>query len=84
MSWLWMIENDFASEAIEGLQKFDGKKDLQLYVDQLNKELNAYLEKKKNRREKKRLKENPWLYLTLFLILVFIIIGYFVIHQLMK
>lgn len=81
---LWMSENDFANEAVEGLQKFDNKKDLQSYVDQLNKELNAYIGKKKSRRETRRLKENPWVYLTVFLILVFVIIGYLIIHQLMN
>src|SRR5688572_24063158 len=81
---LWMSENDFANEAVEGLQKFDGKKDLQQYVDQLNKELNVYIEKKKSRRERKRLKENPWMYLTVFLILIFVIVGYLIIQQLMK
>ncbi|RYY21397.1 MAG: hypothetical protein EOO04_18295 [Chitinophagaceae bacterium] len=80
----WMNENDFVNEAVEGLQKFDGKKDLQLYVDQLNKELNQYIEKKKTRREKKKLKENPWMYLTVFLILVLVVIAYIIIHQLMK
>lgn len=81
---LWMTENDFASEAVEGLQQFSGKKDLQGYVDQLNKELNQYIEKKKTRREHKKLKQNPWMYLTAFLILVLVIVGYLVIHQLMK
>ncbi|MHA4847447.1 hypothetical protein ACX0G7_25000 [Flavitalea antarctica] len=80
----WMNENDFANEAIEGLQKFDDKKDLQLYVDQLNKELNKYIEKKKSRRDRKKIKESPWMYLTIFLILLFVVIGYLIIHQLMK
>jgi anti-sigma factor RsiW len=81
---VWMSENDFASEAVEGLQKFDSKKDLQSYVDQLNKELNSYIEKKKSRRERRRLKENPWLFLAIILLLIFVILGYLVIHQLMK
>jgi anti-sigma factor RsiW len=80
----WMNETDFANEAVEGLQKFDDKKDLQLYVDQLNKELNKYIEKKKTRRERKRIKESPWVYLTIFLLLLFIVVGYLIIHQLMK
>jgi anti-sigma factor RsiW len=81
---IWMNENDFVNEAVEGLQKFDGKKNLQLYVDQLNKDLNQYIEKKKTRRERKKLKENPWMYLTIFLILLIVVVGYLIIHQLMK
>jgi hypothetical protein len=80
----WMIENEFANEAVEGLQKFSDKKDLQLYVDQLNKELNQYIQEKKNRRERKKLKDNPSIYLTVFVILLLIVLGYFVIQLLMK
>jgi hypothetical protein len=79
---LWMTENDFASDAVEGLQQFSDKKDLQNYVDQLNKELNQYIEKKKSRRERKKIKENPWMYVTVFLILLFVIVGYFIIQRL--
>ena len=81
---VWMTENEFANEAVEGLQEFKGKKDLQKYVDQLNKELNQYIQQKKNRRERKNLKENPWMYVTIFLILVLAVIGYMIIHQLLK
>jgi hypothetical protein len=81
---LWMSENDFANDAVEGLQSFEGKKDLQVYVDQLNKELNQYLQQKKNRRERKKIKDNPWMYLTVFIILILVIIGYFFIHNMMN
>jgi hypothetical protein len=50
----WMIDNEFASEAVEGLQHFSGKKNLEGYVDQLNKELNKYIQQKKDRRRKKK------------------------------
>ncbi|MET0300899.1 MAG: hypothetical protein ABW036_14100 [Flavitalea sp.] len=81
---VWMSDTDFANDAVEGLQEFDKKKDLQQYVDTLNKELNQYIQVKKKRREKKRLKENPWMYVTIFIILVVIVLGYFIIHQLMN
>jgi len=80
----WMNENDFVNEAVEGLQRFDGKKDLQQYVDQLNKELNQYIEKKRTRRDRKKLKEYPWMYVTAFLLLLLVIIGYIIIHKLMN
>jgi hypothetical protein len=81
---VWMSENDFANEAMEGLQEFPKNKDLQTYVDQLNKDLNKYIHQKKTRRESKKIKENPWMYLTAFLILLLVIIGYFIIHQLIR
>ena len=80
----WMIDNHFESEALEGLQTLSDKKDLQAYVDQLNKELNKYLQQKKQRRDKRKIKEIPWSYLAIVLILMLIIIAYFVIQKLGK
>lgn len=80
----WMIDSNFESEALEGLQSLTDKKDLQLYVDQLNKELNKYLQQKKQRRDRRKIKEIPWSYLAIVLVLMLIIIAYFVIQRLGK
>jgi hypothetical protein len=80
----WMIDNNFESEAMEGLQTLTDKKDLQAYVDQLNKELNNYLHQKKLRRDKRKIKEIPWSYLAIVLILMLIIVAYFLIQKLGK
>lgn len=76
----WMVDNEFVNEAMEGLQDLSGKKDLNLYVDQLNKELNRYIQKKKDLREKRRFKDNPWVYLAVILVLAIIIVTWFVIR----
>lgn len=78
----WMAENDFADEAMEGLEQFSNKKDLTGYVDQLNKELNQYIQQKKHRREKRRIQEQPWTYLAIFLVLALIVLAYFIIKKL--
>jgi anti-sigma factor RsiW len=78
----WMADNDFANEAVEGLQDFSAKKDLNIYVDQLNKELNQYIKTKKQRRERRKFQEQPWTYLAIFLILLLIILGYIIIKKL--
>ena len=49
----WMVDNEFANEAMEGLKDFSGKKDLQAYVEHLNKDLHKYLQTKKERRQKR-------------------------------
>jgi hypothetical protein len=77
----WMADNDIAGDAVEGLQNIKDKKNLQLYVDQLNKNLQTQLQKKKHRRIRMRLKEYPWIYFTVVLILLLCIIGYFVLRQ---
>lgn len=80
----WMADNDFANEAMEGLQSLAAKKDLNIYVDQLNKELNQYIQHKKQRRERRKFQEQPWTYLAIFLILLLIILGYIVIKKLQQ
>ena len=80
----WMADNDFANEAMEGLQSLAARKDLNIYVDQLNKELNQYIKHKKQRRERRRFQEQPWTYLAIFLILLLIILGYIVIRKLQQ
>ena len=51
-----MADDDFMNDAVEGLEKFNNKKDLGLYVQQLNHDLQKQLNKKNKRREKRKLK----------------------------
>ena len=60
------------------------KKDLDLYVTELNKELNKYLEHKKQRRDRKKIKEIPWSYLAIVVVLLLIILTYFVIEKISR
>jgi hypothetical protein len=76
-----MAGSDFMNDAVEGLADVKDKKDIQAYIEQLNKELRDLVEKKKDRRVKRRLKEYPWIYLTVILVLFLCIIGYFVVRQ---
>jgi hypothetical protein len=80
----WMVDNNFESEALEGLQMIEDKKDLELYVSQLNKELNKYLQQKKQRRDRKKIKEIPWSFLAIVVVLLLIIIAYVVIQKIPK
>lgn len=78
------IDSGFVNDALEGLQKFNEKKDLDHYVQQLNKNLEKQLTEKKQRRQKRVLKENPWTIITLILLLTICIIGYYLIHLYFK
>lgn len=75
----WMIDNEFAGDAFEGLTKFPPKKDLSNYVDQLNKELAAYILQKKKRRERIKLNQPSWLYMAVIIILLVLLVAFFVI-----
>ena len=78
----WMLENEFATEAVEGLEKIEEKQNVNLYVEQLNKQLNQYLAQKKKRRNRKSTPEIPWTMLAILLILVLIVCAFFVIRGL--
>lgn len=74
-------DSNFIHDAMEGLEKISGKKDLKSYVDQLNKELHEQLQKKSRRPERRKLVEYPWIWLALILILIFCVAGYLIIRM---
>ncbi len=78
----WMLENDFENEAMEGLLQVSGKKKIDTVVDQLNKDLNQYIRKKKNQRQKRKIQEAPWVYIAIVLILMLVVVAYIVIKKL--
>jgi hypothetical protein len=79
-----LIDNEFAGEALEGLQQIRDKKQISYMVDMLNRDLKRKLEKKKQRREKLTLKDQSWLYLAIFILIILIVISYLIIHQMMN
>jgi len=76
-----MADDTFVNDAVEGLQQFGAKKDMNAYVRQLNKDLHQYLSKKKKRRQQYKWNDQVWIYLTIAIILVLIIICYVVIRK---
>jgi len=79
-----MMEDDFESEAMEGLESISNKKKLPSVVDQLNRDLRKKLEKKKRLREKLRYKDQPWIYFAILIILLLVIISYFILHKMLQ
>lgn len=75
--------NEFAEDALEGLQEFKDKQQLSHMVELLNRDLKKKVERKKQRREKLKLKDQSWLYMAIFIIILLIIISYMVIQRLM-
>ena len=76
-----MADNEFLNDAIEGLQRMSNKKDMQTYVDELNASMQKSLAKKKQRRLKRQLKEEPWGLLAIVLVITLCVIGYVVIRK---
>jgi anti-sigma factor RsiW len=77
-----MAEDPFINDAVEGLQQFDPKKDMQVYVTALNKQLHKQLKKKTTRRHNRRWKDQPWIYLAIGITLLLLILSYIVIRKL--
>jgi predicted secreted protein len=79
-----MLATDFNEDAMEGLQEIKNKEKISSFVDQLNRDLQKKLEKKKTRREKLRLKNQPWLFIAIVIILLLIVLSYVVIHRMLQ
>ena len=79
-----LIDNEFADEAMEGLQQFKDKEQVAYMVEMLNRDLKSKLEKKKQRREKMKLKDQPWLYVSILIFIILIVISYMVIHRMLQ
>jgi uncharacterized membrane protein SirB2 len=54
---------------------------MSISVEQLNRDLQKQLAKKKSRKEKRILKDQPWIYYTIIILLALIVIGYLVIKK---
>jgi hypothetical protein len=79
-----LIQNDFDDDAVEGLQEIKDKQQIKYMVEMLNRDLKKKTEKKKKMREKMKIKDQPWLYISILILLMLIVISYIVIHRLQK
>jgi hypothetical protein len=80
-----LVENEFADDALDGLQEIKDKQQISHMVEMLNRDLKKKVERKKKRREKLNLKDQSWLYVAIFfIIMMLIIISYLAIHRMMK
>jgi hypothetical protein len=76
-----MLDSEFSNDALEGLQSFKDQQRLQILVDQLKKDLKQKTTRKIAYREKRKIKLDPWVIITIILILVLVVISYFIIQR---
>lgn len=76
-----LLDSDLARDAVEGLNKFENKKNPIEIAEQINRRLHDQLAHKKSIKEKRRIKDLPWLYFTIILLIVIIITAFFVIWK---
>ena len=79
-----LLDNEFASDAMEGLQEFKDKQQVSYIVEMLNRDLKKKTEKKRLRREKLKMKDQSWLYISLIIIILLVIISYIIVHKSMQ
>jgi anti-sigma factor RsiW len=80
-----MAGDEFLNDAVEGLQQVKNPRNMQAYVEQLNAAMQKSLEKKKTRRSRlrSRLKDEPWTYLAIIIVVALCIVAYVVIRQIL-
>lgn len=79
-----LLQNDFDEDAVEGLQEFKDKEQIQYMVEMLNRDLKKKTEKKKKRREKLNISYQPWTYISILILILLIVLSYIVIHRMLK
>lgn len=79
-----LLQNDFDDDAIDGLQEFKDKEQLQYMVEMLNRDLKKKTEKKKKRREKMKIKYQPWIYVSILILLLLVVLCYIVINRMIR
>jgi predicted secreted protein len=78
-----LMDNEFAGDAMEGLQEIKDKQQIAYMVDMLNRDLKKKVQKKKDRREKMKIKDQPWLYISIFIIIILIVISFIIVRRLL-
>ncbi len=76
-----LVDADFESDAIEGLQQAGNKEKLNLVVAQLNKQLQTQLDSRRKKKTK-ALQIPQWIVIAIIIILALAVLGYYVIHLL--
>ncbi len=75
-----LLDEDFEGEAFEGLNEVKNKQELGRLVAQLNNDLKKKTSLSKTKK-RTLLKEDQWLWMALFIILLLIVISYIIIHR---
>jgi CHASE3 domain sensor protein len=76
-----MIDSNFMDDAVEGLQQFKNKKDINQYVTDLNTQLQKHTANKKKRNAKRKLKLHDWILYAVVIVILLCMLGYFVLKQ---
>lgn len=74
-------DDAFMQDAVEGLEKMEDKNNMHLLVHELNKNLHDQVKKKRKRKDSRKIQEQSWVYFSVLLILLLVIVAYLVIKR---
>lgn len=80
---LQMNDDEFMSDAFDGLQELKDTGDLPGMVHQLNSGLKKQL-RNKNKNRQKYFKEGPWIYFSIVLLLILAVVAFVVIRKFLE
>jgi hypothetical protein len=79
-----LLGHEFDNDAIEGLQAIKDKQQIAYMVEMLNRDLKKKLDKKKLRQQKMKIRAQPWLYISILIFILLIVLAYVVIRRLQQ
>jgi bacteriorhodopsin len=69
------------NDAMEGLEQVKDPINIELLVEQINRDLRKKIDKKIKLKQRRRLKQYSWIYFAAFLLLLLVMIAWFVIYR---
>lgn len=76
-----LLDSDLLNDAVEGLGAFNNQNDITAFTRHLNKNLKKQLDKRKKLKLERKIRDLPWLYLAIVLVLLIILISFLVIRK---
>ena len=76
-----LLDSDLLNDAVEGLGAFNNQNDITALTRHLNKNLKKQLDKRKKLKLERKIRDLPWLYLAIVLVLLIILISFLVIRK---
>lgn len=77
-----LLNDEFANDAVEGLEQVQDKAKLKKQMDELNATLLKQVSKRKNRKEKRAIPSQYWTYIAVTLLLILLVAAYLIIRNL--
>jgi hypothetical protein len=75
-----MADSSFVNDAMEGLQDLKDNQKIRQSVDELNRQLQTHLDKKKRRKISRKLPSMDWIIVYVIIVILICLLGYSVIH----